>query len=184
MVEVTDEDAFARPMGNRSKLADALRDGFRSDQRFLEKTLGDAFVKIDFRPDLLQKQRKLIPSVLDALAQVGADFCGQCEVPKTKGAVSLLILRGIVGGPRLQVDPGGPMDSAPLDAVRRKSHKEYITTSPIELLAYYYAQPAPSDIALTDLIAFVNLQVLTSQFRRVWLFDFLRRKILHATPLN
>ena len=190
MVRIIDEEDFGRPHGIQYNLMDALRDGFRNlseeTRHSLKEPLGSALISVGFpRDESLQKQRNLVPSVLEALDELGADFEGEHELPaKLKGKVSLRVFRGVIDGPFFDVMTEGAIDPAPLDAVRRKFQKAYTTAAPLELLAYYDEQPAHPELALGSLVGFLDAQASTSRFRRAWLFDFLNRKVLPATQIS
>jgi hypothetical protein len=190
MVRIIDEEDFGRPHGIQYNLMDALRDGFRNlserTRHSLKENLGNALVSVGFHRDhSLQKQRNFVPSVLEALNDLGADFEGEHELAgKLKGMVSLRVLRCVIDGPFFDVMTGGAIDPAPLGAVQRKFQKAYATAAPIELLAYYDEQPAPPDFALGSLAAFLDAQTPTSRFRRAWLFDFSKRKVLNSTQIS
>lgn len=67
--------------------------------------------------------------------------------------------------------------------LQRKFSKRYATAAPIELLAYYVGAPPPDDprwpLIVSDVIR-DGLQA--SPFRRVWLFDGFRRRIILVYP--
>jgi hypothetical protein len=66
-----------------------------------------------------------------------------------------------------------------VDRIRAKFKKQYRTAAPIELVAYYASQPAPTDSIWRVRVArLFGAHLAKSPFRRVWIFDSFTRTIV------
>jgi len=93
-------------------------------------------------------------------------------------------------GPRLRVHAEGQslrvaeaeatlVADPAVERIRAKFAKSYKTTAPIELVAYYVGQPAPSDgIWKLRISRLFESELARSPFRRVWIFDGSTRAIV------
>jgi hypothetical protein len=92
---------------------------------------------------------------------------------------------------RAEADPALHVMEASLyiDATRellqskfRKS-KSYRSDAPVELIAYYATEPPPRDSSwLAEIERFARRNIANSRFRRIWLLDFLGKRIMLAVP--
>jgi len=82
-------------------------------------------------------------------------------------------------GPLFGVDATGSFGEPALEAVQKKFEKKYTTDAPIELLAFYESQPVlPEDIWLPAFSSFVEQNIASSPFGKIYVFDAAKNKIL------
>jgi hypothetical protein len=90
------------------------------------------------------------------------------------------ISRGSFGGPEFDVSAVSSIGEPTVDRIRTKYQRKYVTTRPVELLAFYELQPlAPKALWHPRLESFVEASWSTAPFRRVWLFDVGSRNIAY-----
>ena len=87
-------------------------------------------------------------------------------------------------GPLFYVRGGGAFSVPIMDVLSLKFGKTYVSSRRVELLAYFDTISAmPDEIWLTDDVkSFIRDNLARSPFKRVWLFDRKRGRILHVHP--
>lgn len=186
LVELVDQKRIAKLMGDQDVLMDCLRDGYRGlpDEVKAEfgRRFGNAWVEARMRPSItLNRREQIADRILDHMMTLDAGFEGTFSM-KEKGTevASVRVKRrdGLVG-PHFRVPAVSAYDPVPLERLRAKFAKPYVSSAPIELLAYYDRQHAPLEEQLRELMVFIETHVASSRFRRVWVFDVRDRRICY-----
>ncbi len=178
MVELIDQNKIAKPVSDQWTLIDRLRDGHRSlpaemkaefDRRF-----GNAWVEAKMRPSIsLNRREKIADGIIEHMMTLNPDFEGAFSVKEKRVEVASVRVKrrdGLIGS-HFKVPATDCYDPIPLDRLRAKFEKNYISSVPIELLAYYHTQAAPLEQQLRKLFSFVESHLVGSRFRRVWIFS-------------
>jgi hypothetical protein len=153
---------------------DAATGGFRAD---LDARLHNALVYVEFTNDATSSQRRgAVPAILHQLTDLQIEFEGRWRPPAGHQLTGILrsvtISRGSFNGPEFDVSAVSSIGEPTVDRIRTKYHRTYVTTRPVELLAFYELQPlAPAALWHSRLNSFVEASWSTAPFRRVWLFD-------------
>jgi hypothetical protein len=192
LVELLDSDEV-RDHRRAIDLPAALRRAYgelpADHRRRVQQRVGDAQVNIVFHDTASATAReRLIPKIIDFLATVDEAIEG--EVPRQtwwKGTIKAMLLdrRHRLIGPLFYVSATPRCAADPtLFRIRNKFDKVYEGKAPRELLAYYGYQcrPAPEPLWRELVEKFLRENVGASQFRRVWLFDYLERRVNLVVP--
>jgi hypothetical protein len=165
----------------KSAYEDALRHGRASKSRF-----ENAAFLVKFDPQTsLRRRRAAIAPIIKFLESVPPDFVGECDLSVcTLSDVSMLwIVRGGFHGPIFDVSSGGAICIQARPRIQDKFTKTYHCDAPIEMLAYYHLQPPfPTEIWLPDVRTFIEGNLVKSPFRRVWIFDYGQKAVIHVHP--
>jgi hypothetical protein len=196
MGESIDED-FARQAADieiQSQLEDAFRNLPSSDCSELRNRLGNARVTVLWHPQVSkQKRRNAILPILKSLQHVSPSFTGihRLEAILRKRKAKERVIEGVIivrdnssGGPYFDQPPSGWLDDPTLNLVEQKFDKEYISSTPIELLIYYQLPPVLPERLWSELRALLEQCLQNSRFRRVWVFDAKKKMILFVYPSN
>jgi hypothetical protein len=139
--------------------------------------LDDAGVTIAFTNDSSSQRRKSsIKPIIEALASLPEGYDGEVplgEKKLSKTADYMVVSRGFSDGPDFCVSDCGSFADVTEQTIRRKFEKQYTTTSPLELLAYYHLHPSNFGTGWAPRLSAVErmIQLQLSQFRRVWVFN-------------
>jgi len=107
-------------------------------------------------------------------------------IPKRRNLSSIQnvrVLRGLASEPRFDVSAGGFFVVPAIDKISAKFKKRYQCDCPIELLAYFDGQPkVTEELWLPALVRFMRAEAERSQFRRIWVYDNKKKRILTVHP--
>lgn len=184
LVELVDQKRIAKPVSDQFTLMDRLRDGYRGlpDEARAEfgKRFGNVWVEAKMRPSItLNRRERIADRILDHMMTLDPGFEGTFSMNEKGVEVALVKVkrRDSLAGPHFRVPATTFYDPIPLERLRAKFAKSYVSSTSIELLAYYDRQHAPLEEQLRELAAFIEEHVASSRFRRVWVFDVRDRRI-------
>jgi len=188
LAEILDE-GFGRKFGDTMKLKVELDRGLRGSsapfQRSFNRQYSDALIGIDFRSDTSLRRRKLaIPAILNNLAGLGPRAEGEF-FPKQRGIDEIIrvvrVFRGGFKGPVFAPVGAGAMGDPVRETIEGKLVKAYRTKLPLELVVYYDLQiQHPGREWRGEIGVLVAQGLVSSQFRRIWVFSLTSREILHV----
>ena len=131
-------------------------------------------------------RKRLVPPVFEFLCSLPVQFEGDASTqssPFARNIDSLGIVRGQPSGPYFSTACSGPINDASISAIRAKYSKQYVTKSPIHLLAYSdWAPMPPVNEWLPQFRAFVESTFSQSQFAKLWVFDNRKRLVVYQYP--
>lgn len=106
------------------------------------------------------------------------------DIPELREFVTdMEVRRSSLGTPFFGVIEMSGLFDATRRLLEKKFAKRYVTTAPVELLAYYVAAPPPSESTRQiEILEFVRTRRSQSQFRRVWLFNCFERVVVLVHP--
>ena len=158
------------------------------DKKQLRDKYSDALILVHF--DRAAKKRDkvaAVPQVLDWLKQLGASLEGKARPDSASRLARVVrkvrVNRGGFQGPQFDVENVGSLRDTTIDRIRGKRGRKYETSCPLELLIYFGVQPVlPEEVWLDQVREHLSGHLEASQFRRVWIFDVRRRRVVYAFP--
>lgn len=145
-----------------------------------------SMLSFDFSSDAgLTKRKKVIGKAFDiliSLRQSLHDFCIKHDSDLMPILRGVRVKRSSVNGPSFHVSGYGHMNDPTFDTISGKFCKKYRTDAPVELLAYVCWDLLPSRDEILDAAKKACLDIQNSPFRRVWIFDCIRREIIFVSP--
>jgi hypothetical protein len=154
-----------------------------SARTVIEERFKNALVHVTFHTQTSSREREnASPLLLAWLQGLSPSFIGRIHPeehsPLHRVVSETIISRGDFSGPLFDVDAGGAFDDPTLEQISKKFEKKYVSSTPVELLAYYELQPVlPEDFWLPQLRAFMTQHISSSGFRRVWIYDIKSKTI-------
>ncbi len=95
------------------------------------------------------------------------------------------VTRGEFVGPVFQVDGATFISDPVVERIAGKFAKRYQTANRLELLAFYELHPTQrAEVRLPAVQAFVQDNMPSSQFSRVWVFDTENKAVLYLFPMK
>lgn len=186
MVELIDQ-GLAQQTYESIRLQQLLEDTYQnlstSARTEIERLFQNALVHVTFHAETSSRGREnAIPLILNWLQGFSASFVGSTppEVQSSlhKVVSEITVSRGDFLGPSFDVDAGGAFAYPTLERISKKFEKKYISSTPVELLAYYELQPIwPEELWLPQLRTFITQHNGSSRFRRVWVYDIKTKEI-------
>jgi hypothetical protein len=195
--EVVDP-AFEQATSERVRTRKAFRAAYGAlppdDRKRIEDCLGGVpAVFVGFArgtsPGKWRHAAKSIVTILAARSRAAQDEDRPHEderavwwIPELGEGAEILVRRCTTETPYLGVTELTPVRDPTPHLLEKKFAKKYSTTAPIELLAYFVAAPSPeeSDRRL-DMLNLLKAET-ESPYRRVWLFDWFKRKVVLVHP--
>ncbi len=186
MVELIDQ-GLAQQTYESIRLQQLLEDIHQnlptSARTTIEERFKNALVHVTFHAETSSRGREnAIPLILDWLQGFSPSFIGSTppegRSPLYKIVSEITVSRGDFPGPFFEVDAGGAFADPTLERIGKKFEKKYISSTSVELLAYYELQPVLSeDLWLPQLRTFITQRIGSSGFRRVWVYDIKTKEI-------
>jgi len=134
----------------------------------------------------LRQRIKLFPKIFDCLLSLDPQFDGDAcqDVPEFKGKLKgINVSRGIFRGPIFDQPFAGSIGDPTIKRLNSKFQKKYQKNNTLHLLAHIDLNPMfPDDVWLNGTKDFVRKSLETSQFERVWSFDFQKSAIKFVYP--
>jgi len=134
----------------------------------------------------LRQRIKLFPKIFACLLSLDPQFDGVAcqDVPEFKGKLKgINVSRGIFKGPIFDQPFAGSIGDPTIMRLNSKFQKKYQKNNALHLLAYIDLNPMfPDDVWLNGTKDFVRKSLRTSQFERVWIFDFQQSAIKFVYP--
>jgi hypothetical protein len=185
LVEVIDS-GFATSVNEQIRIEQSLRRAVAEDLSASLECFSDALIFIRFRSNAgLLGREKSIPALFEFLRELPVSFVGDVVIPsKTKlhkWVKALRVTRGeFPPGPHFQVEAGRWLADPIIECLTSKFGKRYKTECPIELLVYYDFHPAAlAESRIPAVRGFVNANIGSSPFRRVWVYAAETRAVLY-----
>lgn len=160
----------------------------REKQR-IKTNFCDALISVAFYRDISEhKKKNSIKKIIDYLlslknrSKVEFDLKSQ---PSLKGIVRRISIRRGFGGLSFNVEPEAIWFSNPVgEQIKTKFNKTYKPECDrVELLCYYELQPElPEDRWLPKAKDFVEVNLKSSIFQRVWIYSVTQNKIIYVYP--
>lgn len=151
----------------------------------------DASITVAFckgTPEIRKQQ--LIPLIFDFLHKIAANKEEReyhaVDFPNLKSVIERLsIKRGFENGPLFQIAPEPVWFSdTSIERIKAKFSKHYETKHRTELLCYYELQPElPGNRWLPEVETFVEANLKSSPFNRVWIYSVIKNKIIYVYPI-
>jgi hypothetical protein len=189
LTELIDRN-FANMVGKQIETKTALDRHFDDLDRivkkdFLKKYL-DAIIFIHFENSLSFRQRKkLFPFIFQHLLDLSYDFEGDSlyYIPELKGKLRRITISRGVNGPIFDDVPVSSIGDPTVLAIKAKFSKRYSTNYPLHLLSFIDLNPMfPDHIWLPKAREYTEQNIENSQFEKLWIFDFQKRKIKYSYP--
>jgi hypothetical protein len=185
LVEVLDKG-----IGRQSSDTCALRREFNRACRELGRNrignLRNALVHVTYvAPASLEARKRTLVQLVKQLPKLSATLEGTVPIgePLTKVIKKATMHRENFVGPIYDDSSSVDFSEPAIDAVKGKFSKHYVSSAPIELVAYYGIQPLlPRGRWVPAVQRYVEENLAASRFRRVWVFDCTRKSILLAYP--
>ncbi len=150
----------------------------------------DAFITVAFckRIPEIRKQQS-IPLIFDFLHKVAATKEEReyhaADFPNLKNVIEYIsIKRGAENGPIFDIVPEPVWFSdKSIERIRAKFSKHYETKHRTELLCFYESQPElPENRWLPEVETFIEVNLKSSPFNRVWIYSVIKNKIVYVYP--
>lgn len=195
MVELVPEE-FAQRTSDRVTLRNYFKDAFlglpAAAQSEIKACFGNVLILVHFdQKTSLHVRQNAIRKILEKLHQMSRSLTRkkpstrdlENSLRKLVGAVTIMI--GDYDGPILHESSATKFVDPTLKRVHQKFKKQYLTSTPIELLAYYDLHPIPPESHwVPELYAFLTGNLRNSDFRRVWVYDLRDHSIKFVYPRN
>jgi len=134
----------------------------------------------------LRQRINLFPKIFDCLLSLDPKFIGVAfqDVPEFKSKLKgINVYRGNFKGPIFDQPFAGSIGDPTIKRLNSKFQKKYQKNNSLYLLAYIDLNPMfPDDVWLNGTKDFVKKSLRTSQFERVWIFDFQQSAIKFVYP--
>lgn len=189
LVELVDPSAIetiSLQRGTQEYLEDAYRNLSVDSHEQFDVRYRRSMLSFDFAPDAgLTKRKKVIDKAFDILIsfrQSLHEFCIKHDSDLMPVLRGVRVKRSSVNGPSFHVSGYGHMNDPTFDTISAKFCKKYRTDAPVELLAYVCWDLLPSRDEILDAAKKACLDIQNSPFRRVWIFDCIRREIIFVSP--
>ena len=144
----------------------------------------DAIIFIHFENDLsLRQRKKLFPSIFNHLLSIDDGFKGNTlhNDQRFKGKLKWITISRGVNGPIFDDVPVSTIGDPSATEIKTKFSKQYSTNHPLHLLAFIDLNPMlPDHIWLPNVLEYTERNIKQSQFEKVWIFDFQKKKIKNS----
>jgi hypothetical protein len=155
----------------------------KDKNKFIDK-YSNAIITINFGNKCsLTKRKNVIPNLLKYLLEAPKTLNGEVISPinSPKALEDIDIKKCSINGPIIMVPPSAVFFADPsIKIIKAKFSKRYETPYKIELVAYYSLQPEiPINHFLDGFIDYVEKNIATSQFERVWLYSYTKDDIIY-----
>ena len=152
-----------------------------------DKLYSNAMIFPLFKNSSTLRQRiNLFQKIFDCLLSLEPQFNGDaCEdVPEFKGKLDgVNVSRGSFKGPIFDQPFADSIVDPTIKALNSKFQKTYQKNNTLHLLAYIDLNPMfHDDMWLNDTKDYIRKSIGTSQFDRVWIFDFQQNAIKFVYP--
>jgi hypothetical protein len=152
-------------------------------RRALRASLGNAWIWVLFADGNRREREKSIPGLFEFLATLTVDALGDYEIGAEYDCPcvpSVTIMRSDdIRRPRFDVTYVRSVGDPLLTRVKEKWQKSYQTPYETQLLAFYNMQTSRlAQLSLKEVEEFVRDNWSTSPFKRVWVYDVGKAKIL------
>jgi hypothetical protein len=142
----------------------------------------DGIITIGFKPGVgLGARKNAMPAVWDILVTLPPAFKGQVDLwdrTALRDVSSIWVTRGKTGGrPWFKSYATGYVLPLAADRIAEKLQKRYQCAEPLELLAYVDQGELAHLNAPDEIAAVVSLHLPESQFRQVWVYEGLQRRV-------
>jgi hypothetical protein len=191
LVECID-DSIARSVYDSRNLKEAFYDKLKKlskGKKNLPTTnFKNASIYIAFsRGVSVIKKRSAIPKIFDFLLTLENTAQGKFSFRSYRDLKDLVrwiyIQRGEFAGPIFDIEAATSFADPAKERIEGKFRKNYEIKCKTELLAYYELQPElPEETWLPKVKEFVEQNISTSAFRRVWIYSISRNKIIFVYP--
>jgi hypothetical protein len=185
LVELLDE-GIARQSSDTCALRGVFNTACRNLGKNRKGNLENALVHVTYvSAASLKARRRALLQLVEQLAKLSATLEGTAPISGrlTKAIKKATIHRGNLVGPIYDDSSTLAFSEPALDAVKGKFSKEYESSAPIELVAFYGIQPVlPKSHWVPAVQRYVKKNLGASAFRRVWVFDCTSKSILLAYP--
>lgn len=148
----------------------------------------DAFITVAFCKSIPEiRKQQSIPLIFDFLHKVAATKEEReyhaVDFPNLKSVIEYIsIKRGFENGPIFGIVPEPVWFSdKSIERIKAKFSKHYETKHKTELLCFYESQPElPENRWLPEVEAFVEANLKSSPFNRVWIYSVIKNKIIYV----
>ena len=150
--------------------------------------IGNALIDVAYKPDVsLKAKRSTTKAIILSLKGVDPYFEGNIPLGMELSKVikRITICRGDFSGPCFNVESVGSFRDPIVEKLEEKFNKSYKTKFIIELLAYYDLQPVLRESYwLPKAISFIERNIHTSPFGRIWIFDVHKENIIYCYSIK
>lgn len=184
------DSSLAQSIHGSQDLNKVLYDEFKKLSRKRKErfkvNFGNALIGVAFVEEAsVEKKTSSIPKIFDYLLTLGNTAEGKFNLrsyPELKDVVRWLkIGRGEFNGPLFDVPAVTSFADPAKERIESKFKKEYKIKSRTELLAYYELQPEIRE-DLLELQKFVEDNIKSSIFQRVWIYSVRQNKVVFVYP--
>jgi hypothetical protein len=185
LVEVVDK-GIARQSSDTGALHRVFNEACQELGRNTIGNLENAIVHVTYvSAASLEARRRALVQLVKQLVKLSPTLEGTAPISGhlTKAIKKATIHRGNLVGPIYDDSSALAFSEPALDAVKGKFSKEYESSAPIELVAFYSIQPVlPKSHWVPAVQRYVKKNLGASPFRRVWVFDCTSKSILLTYP--
>jgi len=150
----------------------------------------DACIEVAFCKGISEiRKQQSIPLIFDFIHKVATTKEEReyhaVDFPNLKSVIEYLsIKRGFVNGPIFYIVPEAVWFSdKSIERIKAKFSKHYETKHRTELLCFYELQPElPENRWLPEVETFIEVNLKSSSFNRVWIYSVINNKIIYVYP--
>lgn len=192
LVEIIDRN-FANLSGKQDDTKEKLSEYYSNlaqnqkcqfDELYSNAMISPAF---EYKNTLRQRQN-IFPKIFNHLLSLGPEFEGDtCKNYRDfKGNLKeISISRGNFKGPIFDLPFAGAINDPTISTLKKKFSKRYASNQPLHLLAYINLTPMfPDAIWLNGLKSFIKSSLQSSQFEKIWIFDYQKGHIQYEYSLT
>lgn len=185
LVELIDND-FARNFNSQSKIVDASHDYLSKLKPDIKRSFVKKFHNADISFSFYEKATiiKILNSLEETFNLLIETTISEGSIEIAKPSLKQLfeditVIRGGFNGPLFHVAVGGFVGNPVVERIKSKFKKTYEEDSPIHLLAFINHNPMFSENDwLPKAKKYVNTEKNSSQFEKIWFFDFHPKRII------
>jgi len=155
-------------------------------ERFKNK-YNNAMIWPQFKEKCTMLQRKkLLPHIFECLLSIDNNFEGMVLKDNHKYSdkyENIKISRGKFEGPLFDSPCSTLFTDPTFTTISTKFNKRYKSDHPIHLLGYYNQLfTTPKNILIPTIVNLCEESLLKSEFTKIWIFDYPKRKIVYTYP--
>lgn len=178
--------AFKREFENGQKLTKIFKAACEKHSEIAAR-FHDALIYVGFLPHIpIQQRLSVVPEVVHELRQHSENSRGYIEVPRKLRKVlrEISVTRGVSDGPGFDVMEMTKRTEEIFGEIEKKcTQKDYVSSHPIELLAYYISQPSSDRVNWQSEFQDYVLKIFPEcPFERIWIYDHWSKSIKYVYP--
>ena len=192
LVEIIDRNfanLFGKQYDTKKKLSEYYSNLPQHQKNQFDALYSNAMIFPEFEnKSTLRQRQNIFPKIFNHLLSLGPEFEGEtCKNYRDfNGKLKeISISRGKFKGPIFDLPFAGAINDPAISTLKKKFSKTYESDYQLHLLAYINLTPMfPDEIWLNGLKSFIKSSLKSSQFEKIWIFDYQKGHIKYEYSLT